>query len=117
MIIQRLAGQTTAPPARLNFDSSVTATGAEVFNGLGTYRWRQPAVAEQLITPGFDRSHFERRLFEFKKVHHFLLTHTSQGQIYSDMVCATRQDKDSCQDDSGVSLILSGNDFSSDIFC
>ena len=57
MIIQRLAGQTTAPPVRLNFDSSVTAT--EVFNGLGTYRWKQPAVTEQSTAPGFGISHFE----------------------------------------------------------
>ena len=51
MIIQLLAGQTTAPSVRLNFDSSVPATGAEVAdsNGLGTYRWKQPAVEEQSI--------------------------------------------------------------------
>ena len=48
MIVQLLAGQTTTVPSiRLNFDSSVPATGAEVIvsNGVGTYRRKQPAVA------------------------------------------------------------------------
>ena len=53
-------------------------------------------------------------LFEFKKVHMFPLD-LYHGQIHSDMVCAaTDQGQDSCQGDSDGSLIISGNDFSSD---
>jgi len=113
MIIQ-LAGQTTAPPVRLNFDSSVPATGAEVI------------VLGWGLTDGNNQQSQSSRLLQVlietisndacsNSKSSLLPLDSYQGLIYSDMVCATGQGKDSCQGDSGGPLIISGNDFSRDI--
>ena len=74
-IIQMLVGQTMAPSVRLRFECTRYRSWSDS-NGLGTYIRKKPAVAEQSIAPGFDRSHFEWHLFEFKEVHRYLLTRT-----------------------------------------
>ena len=88
MIIQLLAGQTTAPPVRLNFDLIVPATGVEVIvMGWGlTYGKNQQLQSSRLLH--VSKKSFRMTLVRIHKGSLFPLD-SYQGQIYSDMACTT----------------------------